>query len=210
MMRILFFISIMLFSAISAAANPNVIPVSPDDFFNRLESLQADFEQQVTDPNGKVIQQSSGQLWMHKPGRFRWQYLLPYEQLIVSNSVLLWVYEPDLEQATVRPLDSSMSQTPAVLLSGNQPLSESFDIVFSGHHDNSDYFHLTPKKQDSGYSGIIMVMQGSLLQRMELEDDLGQVTRFIFKNMKTNISIAANMFTFVAPAGVDVIGDDGR
>ena len=55
------------------------------NFIASTRSGQADFSQVVQDKNGKRIQSASGTLQFVRPGKFRWVYQKPYEQLIVGD-----------------------------------------------------------------------------------------------------------------------------
>ena len=90
-------------------------------YFRDLQSLETDFVQSVFDADSQLIESSSGHMLMQKPGRFRWDYRQPYEQLIVADGDRIWHYDSDLEQVTVRRLDRALSATPLALLSGAAP-----------------------------------------------------------------------------------------
>src|SRR5436190_18963850 len=81
-------------------------------FLTGAKTLKANFEQTVTDRNGKVIQQSSGSMQFSRPGKFRWQYTKPYKQLVVGDGEKLWLYDPELNQVTVRKLDKAIGSSP--------------------------------------------------------------------------------------------------
>ena len=59
------------------------------------KSLQAAFTQQVSSKNNKV-QNSNGQLSLVRPGQFRWIYVKPYPQEIISDGKQVWLYDVDL------------------------------------------------------------------------------------------------------------------
>jgi outer membrane lipoprotein carrier protein len=97
-------------------------------YFQNLQSLRADFIQRVFDEQARVMQTSSGQMLMQKPGKFRWDYRTPAEQIIVADGERLWAYDVDLAQVTVRKLDQALSSTPLALLSGVAPIEETFTV----------------------------------------------------------------------------------
>ena len=97
-------------------------------FFNELDTLQADFHQEVRDVDNTVQQVSDGKVWIQRPGRFRWDYASPYRQQQVSDGERLWSYDEDLEQVTVQPIGEVLSATPAMLLGGSQPLEVIFTV----------------------------------------------------------------------------------
>ena len=80
-----------------------------------MEYLAADFTQQVQGSRGEVIEQSRGIVRLLRP-QFRWEVIDPYPQVIVTEDGQLKIYDPDLEQVTVRPLGEALVDTPLALL----------------------------------------------------------------------------------------------
>lgn len=87
-----------------------------------MRSIQSDFTQTIVDKKGKIIQKSTGHMDLVRPNQFRWNVQRPNQQLIITNGKRLWVYDPDLEQVTIRKLSTAAGETPAMLLS-NEDLS---------------------------------------------------------------------------------------
>ena len=172
-------------------------------FFSGLHTLQADFDQQVLDSNNRSLQSSQGHMWIMRPGRFRWDYETPYRQQLVADGERLWSYDEDLEQVTVQAAAEVLTATPAMLLSGDQPLEEVFSIQASG----PESVQLTPKSDDSNVTGLQMYFSGGLLQRIEAQDTFGNNTTFTFFNLERNPELQAALFRFEPPAGADVVGD---
>lgn len=85
-------------------------------FLRDVRTVKAQFSQAVLDKNGKTLQSASGTMQFSRPGKFRWTYSKPYEQLIVGDGVKLWVYDMDLNQVTVKKLDAAIGSSPAALL----------------------------------------------------------------------------------------------
>lgn len=179
------------------------------EFFRGLESLTADFEQVLTGEGGQVLQQSSGTLYIQRPGKFRWDYDAPNRQVLVADGVKLWHYDADLEQVTVRPLDEAIGNTPAMLLSGQQAPQENFVITELGDKGGLDWIELRPRHADLNVERIQIGFAGDVIRTMAIHDSLRQVTRLHFANVKRNVPIDPGQFVFVPPAGVDVVGDQG-
>ncbi|MBC7983107.1 MAG: outer membrane lipoprotein chaperone LolA [Candidatus Obscuribacterales bacterium] len=177
-----------------------------DGFMRDLQSLQADFEQQLRDGQGRLIETSSGKLALHRPNRFRWDYLQPHVQTIVADGARLWLYDPDLEQVTVRPLGQTLAGTPAMLLSGDGDLRATFRVEKIERRSGVDWLTLLPKRSDTDFKRVRLALRGNRLEAMELADKLGQTTALSFTNVIRNPSIDAAHFAFTPPAGADVIG----
>jgi len=178
------------------------------DYFSDLKSFEADFVQTVVDVGGEQLQNSRGHVWMQWPGRFRWDYRTPYRQLIVADGKQLWTYDEDLEQATVKPLDSALSSTPAVLLSGYRPLEEVMTWAADKTQNDARYtwFRLTPKAKDAAVDAVHIAFEKNHLAIIEVADGFGNHTRIQFSNMRRNQVLDAKLFQLQLPSGTDIIG----
>ena len=104
-------------------------------FVAATHSAQANFTQDVEDKSGKRIQSASGTMQFQRPGKFRWAYQKPYEQLIVGDGKKFWMYDVDLNQVTVKKLDAALGSSPAALLSGNNEIERDFVLKNIDDHD---------------------------------------------------------------------------
>ena len=178
------------------------------EFIAATQSAQADFTQVVLDQNGKRIQNASGIMQFQRPGKFRWTYQKPYEQIIVGDGEKFWLYDADLNQVTVRKLDAALGSSPAALLSGNNEIERDFTLKESGSQDGLDWLQAISRTQDSGFNKILMAFNAQAeLAIMELNDAFGHKTVLRFTNLKRNPQLAPSLFKFVPPVGADVLGD---
>lgn len=178
-------------------------------FYKNVNSMRAAFQQSTIDTRFNATQASSGTLVMQRPGKFRWDYTSPYEQIIVADGKKIWVYDKDLEQITVKPLDAILGNTPALLLSGNPSLEQNFNIVeLKTNSDGLHWVELFPKETDTSFTSVRLAFGTTSLVTMELIDSFGQTTRLKFSDMQNNPDIDTNVFNFVPPKGVDVIGEE--
>jgi len=177
------------------------------DFFTGLHTLQADFSQEVTDGNNKPLQSSEGHMWIKRPGRFRWDYKTPYRQQLVADGKRLWSYDEDLEQVTVQQAADVLTSTPAMLLSGEQPLEMVFNIEEVTTAGSEQHVVLVPKSDDSNVTRIQLVFSGKTLLRIKADDNFGNTTVFSFSDIERNPVLDNTVFEFTPPAGADVVGD---
>lgn len=176
-----------------------------DRFFKGLQTLQSDFAQSVQDSRGQVSDSSTGKLAIKKPGKFRWDYAKPNAQTIVSDGERIWLYDPELEQVMIRRADLSLNGTPAMLLSGDGKLRDSFEIEHVEQRDGMTVINLSPKRADTDFKLVQIALRKDELVAMSLTDKLGQTTLLQFKQFKRNAAIADAQFKFTPPKGVDVI-----
>lgn len=192
-----------------------VAPACADDtplqrlhnFLAKATSLQADFRQVVLNEKGEAGKQSSGEFYLQRPGKFRWNYTKPYQQEIVSNGGKVWFYDVDLAQVTVKKLNQAIGSTPALLLSGEVALDKNFTIQSQDRDEGLYWIKLIPKEEESGFKQVLIGLDGDNLAGMELNDNFGQSTRIYFSNLKLGAKLDAAKFDFKPPAGVDVFED---
>jgi outer membrane lipoprotein carrier protein len=196
--------ALLLWSGQAAAASATQ---ALDNFFAGLHSLQTDFEQRIV-RDGQVLQETRGRLHIHRPGKFRWSYEAPFEQLIVTDGETLWVYEPDLEQVTRSRLDATVGNTPAVLLSTLEPLGNLFSILDAGPKDGLDWVMLEPLGEQTTFSRVFLGFEAGDLAAMEIVDSLEHSVRIRFHELERNLALDPGLFRFTPPPGVDVIGED--
>ena len=195
---------LLLVPAVTHAAEP---PAFFSGFFNGLLTMQADFDQQVLDGKRQLLQSSQGHMWIMRPGRFRWDYETPYKQQQVADGERLWSYDEELEQVTVQPASEVLTSTPAMLLSGDQPLELLFDIEESSATSAGRRVTLIPRSDDSYVTRLHVHFSGVLLTRIDAEDSFGNTTLFSFTRLQRNPKLDEKLFTFTPPAGADVIGN---
>jgi chaperone LolA len=171
-----------------------------------LKSFQAGFVQTLYDADSNPVQESRGAVILKRPGRFRWDYTEPYPQQIVADGEKLWIYDTELAQVTVKPIDQALGSAPILLLSSNKPLGEEFDLRDLGSREGLEWVELTPKVQDTDFNKVYLGLDGRGISVMELRDSFGQATQIRFNDFELNVDAPEKLFKFTPPAGVDVIG----
>ena len=202
MMRRLIVLLVLSFTSLAAQA---AATQDLQRFFSQVQRYSARFDQVTLDEAMNPIQESSGNLWIERPGKFRWNYTVPYEQHIVGDGKQVWVYDVELKQAAVRRMEGALGATPAILLSGKGALEGIFVIKDLGRQGELDWVQLTPKKNDGGFENIRIGFEKGKIRTLEMVDGFGQTTRVTMREAKENALISADKFSFKPPAGVDVI-----
>ncbi len=181
-----------------------------DKFFSEVNSFQGQFVQIVYDENNEIIQEAQGDVALNKPGRFRWQYIKPYPQLILADGEYLWIYDEDLLQASAKPIDTALGNAPIMLLTNVRPLEDDFEIKDAEKKDGLNWVELTPLVQDTEFLKVHIGLDDKGVKKMELLDHFSQRTVIEFVDLETNVSFSADQFKFNAPEGVDVVGYPGE
>jgi len=174
-------------------------------FQREVNTFGAEFRQVVSDEDGAVIQDSSGSVVLARPLRFRWDYRVPFEQLIVSDGDTLWFYDADLEQVTVKTVGEYLDNSAALVLSAKHPIEETFDLQVMPSKEGVDWVRATPHDTRGTFQAIEIGFKGPNLGKMVLRDNFGQTTRLEFADIRRNPRVSDEKFRFIIPLGVDVM-----
>jgi outer membrane lipoprotein carrier protein len=177
------------------------------DYLQQTTSARARFAQIQVDKNLRQLQQATGTMEFVRPGKFRWVYEKPYEQLIVGDGARVWIYDKDLNQVTVRKLDKALGSTPAALLAGSNEIEKEFSLKAIGSRDGLEWLEAVPKTKDVTFERIQLGFGANGLESMELHDQFGQTTLIKFASIERNVKLPPDDFKFVPPKGADVIGE---
>ena len=177
-----------------------------DDFVSNVATFSGEFEQTLIDPQGVILEQSSGRLDIYRPGRFRWAYSEPYEQWLIADGLNIWSYDIDLAQVTVKAQAEALANTPALLLGGSGAALDEF--VFDGSYDKDGmtWVRMRPVATDSGFYSLELAFADRTLSRMKFYDNLDQITIVALENVAVNVDMDAANFEFAVPDDVDVVG----
>ena len=200
------FLCILLASASSTCALASARE-QMNTFARGLKGLDAQFQQRVYDPNGRQSETSSGNVKLSAPRQFRWEYQKPSPQLIVADGDQIWIYDPDLEQVTVRNQSMAEQSSPLAVLIDPSALDRQYKVTEGGKSDSLQWLLLSPKKgEEAPFQKARLGFGPSGLVRMELNDALGQRTVIGFSPWRRNPRFNAGTFKFTPPPGADVVG----
>lgn len=174
------------------------------DFGRRVQSGRASFTQTVIAPDGTRRRTTTGVFEFARPDRFRFAYARPFEQLIVSDGRKVWLYDPDLNQASSRRADQAIGSTPAAILSGSAIESE-FELAPLPSEEGLDWVQATPRVRGGSIERLRVGFKGDTLAAMDITDSFGQRSQMRFTAFEANVALGADRFRFEPPAGADVI-----
>ncbi|KAA2286023.1 outer membrane lipoprotein chaperone LolA [Arenimonas fontis] len=179
-------------------------------FTAAIDGLAGEFRQSVYGPQDEVIEESGGAVSLKAPRQFRWEYRAPYPSLIVADGDHVWIYEPDMQQVTVRRQGLEEQDSPLAVLLDPDELDRQFRVEEAGVSDGLEWLALTPRKPDEApFARARLGFDAGGLARMELVDALGQRTVMTFSGWRRNPRFPADAFVFTPPEGVDVVGEVG-
>jgi outer membrane lipoprotein carrier protein len=177
------------------------------EFMQSTQSLDATFTQEVVEEGGKISQTAFGKFYLQRPGKFRWEYQEPSPQQIIADGKKLWIYDIDLEQVSVRPLQAALGRSPAAILMTDGDLTKDYKIQEQPAREGMNWVGLTPKNAEGDFKQISIGLDPEGVQAMDLYDQYGRVTMIRFQESTYGKTIAASTFQFTPPEGVDVIGE---
>lgn len=210
------FTAVFWVAAATASALPNVHVVAHgvDEHYNQLQSLEAEFTE-IYQGSG-IERTESGTLWLKKPGKMRWEYRSPEQKLFVGDGRDAWLYLPAEKQArksSMRNLDDLRS--PLAFLLGKTKLEKELQLL-SFAPDIEPW-----KPEDSILRGVPRGMEDRIRQvlleitpehriaRILIHGVDDSITEYRFNNQKENVEVPERQFRFSAPAGTEVIEDEG-
>lgn len=199
--------TLLLVFAAAAHAASGPARARLDAFATGLHSLTGHFSQTLTNANGQAAKTSSGTLALEAPREFRWDTLAPYKQTIVADGGRVWMYDPDLEQVTVRKQDTEEAHSPLTVLTDLKQLDRNFKVSERGEKDGLVWLRLASTSKDPQFAYVDLGFDDKGLARMAFRDQLGSTTDISFSDWRRNPPLPPGTFTFVPPKGADVIGD---
>jgi outer membrane lipoprotein carrier protein len=177
-----------------------------DHFLDNTQRMQADFQQKLLDNRGLLLQQSAGQFTLKRPGKFRWDYSIPYPQKIISNGKIIWIYDSELEQVSIKPYDQILSGAPVMLLDQGNKLDVDFRIEDNGLVNQLYQVTLKPRAADNEFKEIRIGLRDNVLRSMMLVDAFEQTTVIEFDHLQINPPLDDALFEFEPPQGTDIVG----
>jgi outer membrane lipoprotein carrier protein len=175
-------------------------------FVDGTRSGKSSFQQVVTGKDRRD-RASAGTFSFQRPGRFRWSYDKPIEQLIVGDGTKLWIFDRDLNQVIVRSQAAALGGSPAALLAGDNALERNFTLTDAGSESGLAMVEARPKSADGSLSRVRIGFRDNLPRRMELLDAFGNSTVLTFDHFERNPALDPALFAFTPPAGADVVGE---
>jgi outer membrane lipoprotein carrier protein len=181
-------------------------------FIKTVKTARTEFTQVVTAPakEGQAARAktSSGTFEFSRPGRFKFVYKKPFEQIILADGQTLWLYDVDLNQVTARKQAQVLGSTPAALIASApdlRALQADFALVSEAPRDGLEWVLATPKAKDSSLQSVRIGFRGTELAMLDILDSFGQTSSLRFHAFQANAPLEASSFQFKPPAGADVI-----
>jgi outer membrane lipoprotein carrier protein len=179
-----------------------------------IEVLQGKFRQDsyvAALDEGEV---SSGEMWFGKPGKMRWVYKEPRDQVVVIKDGVLWLYQPDKNQVLIDDISQVLlSNLPIVFMTGLGNLSRDFDFQGACRSADGVVLTLLPHKTESSAQAdplegfqLLVDEHQSLPKGAKITSLGGNITAILFEGLRTKgVKVDASTFVLDYPKGVDVM-----
>ncbi len=176
-----------------------------EDFAAKVLTAEGSFSQNVVDKQGKLMDQSSGKFAFSRPGKFIWNYEKPYEQQMICDGTDIWIWDPDLNQVTVKTVKNALPTSPAAILFGKSDIQQDWTVKDLPESEGMAWVELTPKHKEASYSNITFGFKGTVPEKLVFVGAFGEKSTLVFKDVKVGVSLKNDMFKFVPPKGADVL-----
>lgn len=198
--------TVMLWTAAAFAAEGGA-RAQLNAFSDGLDTLAAEFSQQVVNRDGGIEDASEGRVWLARPNRFRWAYGGDFPELIVADGAKIWMYDEALEQVTVRDQQAATVDSPLAVLMQPELLEREFEVREVGESGAMQLLELRARAAEADFERLLLGLNQGAPELLIVEDAFGLRTEFRFRAIERNPDLDPDLFRFTAPAGVDVIGD---
>lgn len=182
--------------------------------YQALQSFEGGFTQVDRQTDGRRVE-AKGSVSYLKPGRMRWEYAPPHEQLLVTDGETVWLYDPILDNVTVQALGELTQGTPLAFLLGAGNLQQDFACrAFSRPPptDGLDYVELVPRTPipTLDYLQLGAQRKSGRIAALRMVDAQGNLREVRFQHLRTDVRLKPAAFTFEITPGMEVIRKDAR
>jgi outer membrane lipoprotein carrier protein len=204
--RALIILLATLLASVVVANNSGPARAELEGFTSDLKNFKADFTQTVKSQDGRVQDETRGQVWLQNPDKLRWVYSGDFPEVIVADGLNIWIYDESLDQVTVKPQSEDAADSPLMLLADVSKLDEQFKVTELGDFDEMFLLELRSLDTESEFERILIGLDSTGIRMMAMEDAFGQRTEIQFANTSKNAQLDPQLFTFQPPASADLVG----
>jgi outer membrane lipoprotein carrier protein len=183
--------------------------------YAKVKTLRARFEQRLTNPlTGSTIVQQ-GNLQQRLPNELAVDFTDPKGDRIVADGRALWVYTPSSAPGQVIKLPVGAGRAGGLDLSAQffdsprtrYTMSDAGRATIGGRATRG--VHLVPRQPMQFTKAIVWVdAADGTLRQFEVTEPSGLVRRVTLTDIRVNVGVDKNAFTFTVPKGVKVFGQD--
>ncbi len=216
MKKIIFYLlSFILISTAAQAVDftPRDIADHLQKIYRQTKTLTADFEQVTSSINGRHKRHGVGSLRLLKPGRMRWDYTEPDQQVIVCDGKTISMYFARQKQMLVSSAKQYLeSDVTYSFFAGTGDIIRDFEVTAPDAEDLDEMkgayqIKIIPRHSHSQIDYINLWVDAKLflLKRIKITDKFGSQTSISFSNIKLNVKLDAAVFNYTPPVDTEII-----
>tara|TARA_B100000579_G_C22505035_1_gene698767 strand:- start:57 stop:677 length:621 start_codon:yes stop_codon:yes gene_type:complete len=177
------------------------------DYLNGIESLEADFQQEIIDQDGVVLETSQGFLKIKKPNKYRWVFFSPIEQEIVSNGDKIWIHDPELEQVVVRDTLDSDPNMLDFIFEDPRVIEKTYSIkpLLEESEVEEKFLLIHLEEASAIFEKAYVSFNNRIIDEVHVITGVDRTLKIRLKEVRKNTEIRAQEFEFVPTKGTDVV-----
>ena len=177
------------------------------DYLNGIESLEADFQQEIIDQDGVVLETSQGFLKIKKPNKYRWVFFSPIEQEIVSNGDKIWIHDPELEQVVVRDTLDSDPNMLDFIFEDPRVIEKTYSIkpLLEESEVEEKFLLIHLEEASAVFEKAYVSFNNRIIDEVHVITGVDRTLKIRLKEVRKNTEIRAQEFEFVPTKGTDVV-----
>ncbi len=183
------FAALAFFTALALPAAAEKISLKDlSGYLNGLTTAEAEFTQINSD--GSI---STGKLYIHRPGRVRFEYAPPDRNLVLAGGGQVAIFDAKSNQP---PEQYPLSRTPlSIILDKNVDLTRAKMVV--GHTQDGNTTRVRaqdPEHPEYGSIELVFTAGPTELRQWVIRDDSGAETTVILGEMKKGATLKSSLF----------------
>lgn len=168
-----------------------------------LDTIQTSFEQTVSDLNGEVVHEATGELVLKRPNQLRWHTQFPDEVLLLADGITIWQLDYFVEQVTALNQADAVTNNPMMLLTSSSDEDwQQFDV---SREDNT---YTITSLNEGPIRSLTLVYEGENLIEILSVDSQQQISRLELIEPAFNLVLPEGVFAPELPNGF--VLDDQR
>jgi outer membrane lipoprotein carrier protein len=179
---------------------------SIENRYNHTQSIRLNFSE-VYAGTRRPAQKDSGVLYLLKPSRMRWEYTEPEGKLFLSDGKDVYLYTPDERRAVKGKLkESEDMRAPLAFLLGKLDFNKEFKSFEMRQEGSATWIVAQPRSANLAYTKVeFQATPDGEIHQVDVTGQDQSKLDFTFSNEQLNAPVAASMFAFHPPPGVQIV-----
>lgn len=195
MRQVLSYFAIVLSLSLSSAALADEQATTElRSLLSHISQYKANFKQTITDTEGTVVHEASGNIVLARPDKLRWETLSPDENVLVANGESVWNIDPFVEQVTIIDQQKAVKDNPIMLIIATDDETWSKFVVRKADAVSDEYF-ITPVNQEGQIRELTLIFSNEALVGLTTLDAQEQISSLKFTDVATRFPLDADAFT---------------